>query len=87
MQELYKAIEEKIKSSGYTGFFTGEEVYNDICDEIEDKENGTYLLMSKKENGDVFTYNVSIFDDNFNLSILKINSGDEEFIINFDEEN
>ena len=76
MQELYKAIEEKIKSSGYTGFFTGEEVYNDICDEIEDKENG-----------DVFTYNVSIFDDNFNLSILKINSGDEEFIINFDEEN
>ena len=37
MQELYRAIEEKIKSSGYTGFFTGEEVYNDICDEIEEQ--------------------------------------------------
>ncbi|WP_300278153.1 hypothetical protein [Peptacetobacter sp.] len=85
MEELYKAIEEKILSSGYKGTFSGEEVYNDICDEIEDKENGTYLLISKKDSGDVFTYNVSIFDDNFNLSVLKINSENEEFIINFDE--
>ncbi|TQQ84467.1 hypothetical protein EXD82_06585 [Peptacetobacter hominis] len=85
MNEIYRAIEEKIKASGYSGTFTGEEVYNDICDEIEDKENGTYLLLSKKENGDTFTYNVSIFDDDFNLSILKINSGEDEFIINFDE--
>ena len=45
MEELYRAIEEKIKASGYTGLFTGEEVYNDICDEIEDKENGTYLFI------------------------------------------
>lgn len=85
MEELYKAIEEKVLSSGYKGIFTGEEIYNDICDEIEDKENGTYLLISKKDSGDVFTYNVSIFDDNFNLSVLKINSNNEEFIINFDE--
>ena len=85
MEELYEAIENKIKASGYEGIFTGEEVYNDICDEIEDKENGTYILISKKDSGDVFTYTVSIFDDNFNLSLLKIESGDKEFSINFDE--
>ena len=47
MNKLYKAIEEKIKESGYPKEISGRDVYNDICDQIEDKENGTYLLLSK----------------------------------------
>ena len=31
MEELYKAIEEKIKSCGYPRAISGEAVYEDIC--------------------------------------------------------
>ena len=48
MNELYEAIEKKIKSSGYPRLISGEDVYDDICDQIEGKENGEYILLSKK---------------------------------------
>ena len=47
MEELYQAIEEKIKASGYPRAISGADVYDDICDQIEGKENGSYLLLSK----------------------------------------
>ena len=53
MEEIYRLIEEKIKASGYLGYASGEEIYDEICDEIEEKENGSYIFMSKKED-DVF---------------------------------
>ena len=56
MEEFYKAIEDKIKASGYPGEVNGENIYNDICDQMEEKENGTYLFLSKKDNGVVFEY-------------------------------
>ena len=37
MEELYKAIEEKIKASGYPRKISGEDVYDDICDQIDGK--------------------------------------------------
>lgn len=37
MNELYEAIEAKIKASGYPREISGEAVYNDICDQIEGK--------------------------------------------------
>ena len=49
MEELYQAIEDKIKASGYPRSVSGRDVYNDICDQIDGKENGTYLLLSKCE--------------------------------------
>ena len=52
MNELYEAIEKKIKASGYPRAISGADVYDDICDQIEDKENGTYLLLSKFEEDD-----------------------------------
>lgn len=47
MNELYEAIEQKIKGSGYPREISGRAVYNDICDQIEGKDNGTYLLLCK----------------------------------------
>ena len=35
MNELYEAIEKKIKSSGYPRLISGEDVYDDICDQFE----------------------------------------------------
>ena len=57
MNELYEAIEKKIKSSGYPRLISGEDVYDDICDQIEGKENGEYILLSK-------------FDDDVCLNII-----------------
>ena len=37
MEEIYRLIEDKIKAAGYNGAVSGEEIYDEICDEIEDK--------------------------------------------------
>ena len=49
MDELYQAIEEKIKAAGYPREISGQAVYEDICDQIEGKENGSYVLLSRSE--------------------------------------
>ena len=67
MDELYQAIEEKIKAAGYPREISGQAVYEDICDQIEGKENGTYLVLSKFEEDVVFDYHITVSDDNFNL--------------------
>ena len=54
MEELYRMIEETIKATGYNGDIDGQDIYEDICDQIEDKENGTYLLLSKFEEDVIF---------------------------------
>ena len=51
MDELYQAIEEKIKAAGYPREISGQAVYEDICDQIEGKENGIYLLLSHYDHG------------------------------------
>lgn len=86
MNEIYEAIEQKIKSSGYPCIVNGYSIYHDICDEIDGKENGTYLLLSKQENGDLFEYQVTIMDDTFNLSSLVITHEDQTYHIDFDKE-
>ena len=84
MEELYQAIEQKIKESGYPGSVSGAAVYDDICDQIDGKENGTYLLLSKFEEDVVFEYQITILDEQFNLEALKIEAPEGEFDINFD---
>lgn len=84
MNKLYKAIEEKIKESGYPKEISGEDVYNDICDQIEDKENGTYLLLSKFEEDVILEYHITIQDDGFNLGLLTIRTPEGIYQTDFD---
>ena len=84
MNELYELIEKKIKESGYPRQISGADVYDDICDQIEGKENGTYLFLSKKDNGVVFEYKVDILDESFNLSYVHITANNDTFHIDFD---
>ena len=58
MEELYAAIEKKIKASGYPREISGADVYDDICDQIEGKENGSYILLSKFEDDVIFEYHM-----------------------------
>ena len=69
MEELYRMIEETIKATGYNGDIDGQDIYEDICDQIEDKEPGSYLLMSKKTDDVFFEYQVDVMEDQFNLSM------------------
>ena len=84
MNKFYKAIEEKIKESGYPKEISGRDVYNDICDQIEDKENGTYLLLSKFEEDVILEYHITIQDDGFNLGLLTIRTPEGIYQTDFD---
>ena len=86
MNELYEAIEKKIKSSGYPRLISGEDVYDDICDQIEGKEIGEYNLLSKFDDDVVFEYHITIQDDDFNLGILTMKTPEGVFEVDFDEE-
>jgi len=85
MEEFFNAIEEKIRESGYCGEVSGEDIYNEICDDIEEKENGSYLLLSKKADETVFEYKVDVMDEEFNLSYIHISSKSGVFHIDFDK--
>ena len=62
-----------------------EEIYDEICDEIEDKENGSYIFMSKKEDDVLFEYKIDVMDENFNLSYIDIVTPVGKVHIDFDE--
>lgn len=84
MNELYKMIESKIKEAGYPRDISGEDVYEDICDQIDGKENGTYILLSKFEDDVVFEYRITIMEDEFNLELLTIRTPQSEYKVDFD---
>ena len=84
MEELYRMIEETIKATGYNGDIDGQDIYEDICDQIEDKENGTYLLLSKFEEDVILEYHITIQDDGFNLGLLTIRTPEGIYQTDFD---
>ena len=63
MNELYEMIEKKIKESGYPRPISGSDVYDDICDQIEGKENGSYVVLSKFDDDVIFEYHITVMDD------------------------
>ncbi len=84
MEEFYQAIEKAILKAGYQGFVDGEEIYNEICDQIDDKEPGAYLFMSKKTDDTFFEYKIQVFEDQFNLSVIDIHTPDQVYHVEFD---
>ena len=61
-----------------------EEIYDEICDEIEDKEEGSYIFMSKKEDDTIYEYKIDVMEDQFNLSYLDIKVDGKTYHIDFD---
>ena len=85
MEELYAAIEKKIKEAGDPRLISGEAVNNDICDQIDGKENGTYILLSKFEDDVIFEYHITVMDDDFNLGVLTMRTPEGVFETDFDK--
>lgn len=84
MEELYRAIEDKIKAAGYIRPVDGQDVYDDLCEQIDDKEPGSYIMLSKFYDDVVFEYTVTVMEDQFNLSTLTITDNGEKYVIDFD---
>ncbi|MDO5407384.1 MAG: hypothetical protein Q4F28_08655 [Eubacteriales bacterium] len=84
MEELYRMIEEKIRQAGYTGPVNGEEIYNEICDEMDQKENGSYLFMIKKDDDVFYECKVDIMDEEFDLPYMDIHTLEKVYHVDFD---
>ena len=86
MEELYALIENRIREAGYPGKVYGDQIYREINDEIEGKENGSYIFMVKKEGDCFYEYKIDVMDEDFNLSWLDIHEGAQVYHIDFDAE-
>ena len=85
MNELYELIEKKVKEAGYPGEISGSAVYDDICDQIEGKENGDYLLLSKFDDDVIMEYQITVMDEEFNLGLLTIRTPQGVYQVDFDK--
>ncbi|WMJ81588.1 hypothetical protein RBU49_04895 [Clostridium sp. MB40-C1] len=86
MEQFFKAIEEKIRKSGYSGEVSGEKIYDEISDEAEEQEEGSYLFLKKQNDDIMFEYRLDILDDNINLVTLTIYTPERKYFIDFDGE-
>jgi hypothetical protein len=84
VEQIYRAIEQKIKDAGFERQVNGADVYDDICEQIDDKEPGTYLCISKFFADVVFEYTIVVMEEEFNLSTLTIVEGEKRTVIDFD---
>ena len=76
---------QKIKESGYPRPISGSDVYDDICDQIEGKENGSYVVLSKFDDDVIFEYHITVMDDEFNLGVLTMRTPEGVFEADFDQ--
>ena len=84
MKELYRIIEEKIKNSGYPGEINGEEFYDEVSREADEKENGTYIFLIKKNETLFYQGCMEIMDNQFDLHYVDIHDGDKVYHVDFD---
>lgn len=84
MEELYRMIEEKIRNSGYPGEIDGREFYNEVSDEADSKDNGTYLFMIKKSDTVFYQGCMDILDEQFDLHYVDIHDGEKTYHVDFD---
>ena len=86
MNELYELIEQKIKGAGYPGEIDGREFYNDVSDEADEKENGTYIFMIKKTEELMYKGCMTIIDEQFDLHYVDLHDGEQVYHVDFDAE-
>lgn len=86
MEQFFKAIEEKIRKSGYSGEVSGKKIYDEISNEAEEQEEGSYLFLKKQNDDIMFEYRVDILEDNINLATLTIHTPEKKYFIDFDVE-
>jgi len=86
MEQFFKTIEEKIRKSGYSGEVSGKKIYDEISNDAEEQEEGSYLFLKKQNDDIMFEYRVDILEDNINLATLTIHTPERKYFIDFDAE-
>ena len=84
MEELYRLIEEKIRNSGYPGEIDGKEFYNEVSDEADEQEEGTYIFMIKKSDTLFYQGCMEIMKNQFDLHYVDIHDGEKVYHVDFD---
>lgn len=84
MEELYQFIEQKVKGAGYPGDIDGSEFYDDISNEADEQENGTYMFIIKKSEHLSYKGCMTIMDDQFDLHYVDILDGEKVYHVDFD---
>lgn len=84
MEELYQLIEEKIKASGYPGTIDGREFYEDISNEADAQEDGTYVFIVKKNDELSYKGCMTILEEEFDLHYVDIHENEESWHVDFD---
>lgn len=84
MNELYQIIEEKIMAAGVPLEIDGRDFYNDVSEEVTDKENGTYIVMIKKSDDVFYEANMEVLEHQFDLHIVDFHIGDKVYRVDFD---
>lgn len=85
MKELYRLIEEKIAEAGYPKKIDGEEFYDDVYAEVEQRENGKYIFIIKKT--DTLSYKgcMTVMDEEFDLHFVDIIDNEQVYHVDFDQ--
>lgn len=86
MEELYRVIEEKIKKAGYPGVIDGKEFYDDVSNEADAQEEGTYIFLIKKSETVFYQGCMEIMDAQFDLHYVDIHVGEQVYHVDFDAE-
>ena len=86
MQVNNESIRARIYEGVEKGIFTkiSRGVYK-VTSQIEGKENGSYVLLSKVEDDVIFEYHITVMDDEFNLGLLTIRTPEGVFETDFDK--
>ncbi|MGN1376793.1 MAG: hypothetical protein ACI4V6_00440 [Dorea sp.] len=84
MEELYRLIEEKIKNAGYPGEIDGREFYNEVSDEADDQEEGSYIFIIKKSDTLFYQGCMEIMKNQFDLHYVDIHDGEKVYHVDFD---
>lgn len=84
MNELYEAIQERIRQSGYPADIDGREFYEDISREADQQPNGTYLFLIKKSETLSYEGCMEIMDSEFDLHYVDIHDGIANYHVDFD---
>ena len=84
MNELYELIEARIKASGYPGEIDGREFYDEVSEEADEQELGTYMFLIKKTDEITYKGSMTIYDDEFDLHYVDILVGEKSYHVDFD---
>ena len=84
IEELNRLIEEKIRNAGYPGEIDGREFYNEVSDEADDQEEGTYIFGIKKSDTLFYQGCMEILKNQFDLHYVDIHDGETVYHVDFD---